>query len=503
MRHIYFILLLTLGFNTAFAETKASACSTVASGRSPASAPACDTAGELMSLETTTKDFKRICKDIVSSDPACKKIKPEKRMNCLAKGENEIFSSNKMGAKIFSCLKGFIWDSMVELGEFVVDLIKMYVKFQVNSYTAMYNFLTDSEYREKAIAASGKALTKGGKLGAAFLNSSAQYFAREYSKNLALNPLDPMAALGKTLLEPLMKFMTEAVQSIIAEYVPQYQCMNGPAKLNTICKMAGDFVMPPAFMIGWMKYGAKGLMTMSKSAKVSKFKNLFASANEVQDAVVVSSKIIRPGKEVAEGAAQKLVVTSVPESASTSLKGAAVRSAKAQRRIGGKIEKATDSELTDIARVEKAKSTPHRPAPVVEQAVKLESVKVKAAKYFKMSDEELGLLIETFGKQGITTETQFLEKLESLGKLKKNYPSLFEPNSLISDSFQGESEALKLVVIDDFLKKGIPKRNPDGTLKYVDGVLDRTDISVLPNAKKVELLEKEFKGLSDSKLCVQ
>lgn len=252
----------------------------------------CSTAGQLMELPI--ENFKKLCDGVLKQDPACKKIKPEKRMTCSSKEENEILSSSDLGAKAFGCIKGFVWDSMVELGKFIIELIEGLVGLQVKSMVGMYKFMTDSDYREQLIANSKTNTTKAGKLGAAFLKSSGQYFAREFPKNAQKHPLNPMLALGETLLKPISELFAKAAESIIAEYVPQYECMNGPAKLHTLCKVAGEIIMPPAFVLGFMKYGIKGLKTLAKTqaAKISKLKSEFSSINEISDVKKAPSLIV-------------------------------------------------------------------------------------------------------------------------------------------------------------------------------------------------------------------
>lgn len=246
--------------------------------RSPAAVAECQTPEQLMSVNLNNKDFTKVCKTIVSQDEGCKKLKPEKRMSCHAKKENQILSSADLLEKAGQCAKGFLWDSMVELGKFVLELIKLLVKAQVSTVTGMIKFLSDSEYREKTIATA----QSGSRMGIAFLNSAGLYFNREFSRNLAKNPLNPLAAVGQTLLEPLMKFVTESVQAIAAHYIPQYQCMNGTAKLYTICRVLGDFIMPPLFMFAFLKHGAKGLSVLAKTqgTKISRVRAKFAEANE-------------------------------------------------------------------------------------------------------------------------------------------------------------------------------------------------------------------------------
>lgn len=268
--------------------------------RGPAAAPECHTASQLMSANVGGADFTRICRRIVQEDQGCQKLAPEKRMSCNAKRENELMSTADLLTRAGQCIKGFAWDSMVDLGKFIIDLVKMLVSAQINSYTAMYKFLTDSEYRENALRAASNAGNSVSRLGMAFLRSSAQYFAREFPRNLQKHPFNPMLALGETLFKPLIEMMTNAVQQIAAYYIPQFQCMNGTAKLYTICRTLGDFIMPPAFMFSFLKYGVRGLATMARTAgpTIARVLNRFKEANEVR----VAARASEGGARVASDA---------------------------------------------------------------------------------------------------------------------------------------------------------------------------------------------------------
>lgn len=274
---ILFILILTLE-----ASMAADVCQLPwdKSARSPASTNPCDTAGELMELNLAPRQFVGICKQILKDDPACKKLKPEKKLSCTTKADNHLsfdLNTSDAGSRIFQCIKGFVWDSMVDLISFIGDLIKTLVGSALKNKAEILQFLIDPVYRAEVL---GKGAVKGGRLGKAFLNNSFAYVSREYPRNLKATPLDPVGALGATLAKPLVNFITQSVQSMVKEYVPQYQCMNGAAKLNTICKIAGGFVMPPGFIFSFLKYGVKGLRELHRSRQVTKFIEDFKFMNE-------------------------------------------------------------------------------------------------------------------------------------------------------------------------------------------------------------------------------
>ncbi len=273
--------------------------------------PVCETAGELMSLNLQQTQFEGICKKIINTDPACQKLRPQKRMNCDSKADNllaiDLDNEGDLGSKIYQCIKGFVWDSTAELVTFIGELISNLVGKAIENKDDILEFLLDPIGRQKLLAENA---VKGGKLGAAFLKSSYAYVAQEYPKNLVNNPGDPLLALGETLAKPVANFIGQAVQGMIEEYVPQYQCMNGPAKLNTICKIAGEFVMPPVFLFTYMKLGLKGIKALAKSEEVARFQKNFELINGKN-----SKKRNLPAKEITEHSDNELLLLAKSERA--------------------------------------------------------------------------------------------------------------------------------------------------------------------------------------------
>ncbi len=106
----------------------------------------CETPAELMAANVNAKDFSSICQTMIEQDEGWKKLKPEKKMSCQAKEENEILSTSDLLSKAGQCIKGFAWDSMVDLGKFVLDLIKTLVGAHISTVSGMIRFLSDSEY---------------------------------------------------------------------------------------------------------------------------------------------------------------------------------------------------------------------------------------------------------------------------------------------------------------------------------------------------------------------
>lgn len=224
----------------------------------------CDTAGELMALNLPKEMFKPLCIYIKDNDPACARLDDDKKMNCNAgQAYNTAWSSSNIGEKIWECAKG-AFTSVKDLGTFVVNVLLGIAAFPFKSVWNIGKFLMDPEYAAQ-VRAKDKKLTRAG---AAFIKSSAMYFGREYPRNFA-KTLNPYAALGLTLLKPIKDLIVSAVKELYSNMRAEFNCMNGPAKINSICKTVTDFLFPPAFVLAWVKTGALGLKSLLKSREMA------------------------------------------------------------------------------------------------------------------------------------------------------------------------------------------------------------------------------------------
>ncbi len=251
----------------------------------------CETAGELMSSNASLQEFQTICQQLVNSDPACLRIVPENRLNCdKGQDSNRLLSSEDILSKVGQCLKGFLWDSLADLGGMIVDLISTLVDVQIKSVKSMAKFLVDDDFRNDALKKLQKSGGEGSKLAMDFLRMASAYFSQEFTRNLYDNDFNLMAALGKTLFEPLVKMLTNAVEGIAHHYISEYQCLNGVAKSNTICKAVGSLVMPPTAIFAFLKGGKAALVAleatsagkaavMTSRASFSKLNHLKAASN--------------------------------------------------------------------------------------------------------------------------------------------------------------------------------------------------------------------------------
>jgi hypothetical protein len=410
-----------------------------ASGRSPAS---CTTPADLMTSGFQGKDFTKICKRLVEQDPGCKKLKAEKRMNCSSRAANNLLSSNDLTERIGQCIKGFAWDSMVDLAKFVIELIKTMVGAQVSTMTGMFKFLSDSEYREKTMAAAKHGAGSGYKLAKAFLNSASLYFAREFPRNLKRSPFNPMLAVGETLFKPLMNFLTESVQQIAAYYIPQYQCMNGTAKLYTVCRTMGEFIMPPTILFTFLKSGVNGLRllkTGADAAKISRVERRFSEANELREATVVVKRT--PDKR-----ADRILIDQAPKSqarAKPTPKPVAKKRSPAEVHpqkpapaspLPKTIEAHTADELIELARSERA-DIPAAPAPT---------------KPVLSSEEKAAELARDAHVEDLIANTEDLPSLIVKYAQDPEYSSLFKAEKMYPE----QSRDLAIVIAD------IERRSP-------------------------------------------
>lgn len=105
--------------------------------------------------------------------------------------------------------------------------------------------------------------------GTAFLNSAVRNFSTEYQRNFnaararGVSMLDaPLVALGPTLMQPFLKMVVDTVSQIAESQISQFKCLNGQAKLESLCALAGGFIMPPAVLFTVIKNGARAISSI-------------------------------------------------------------------------------------------------------------------------------------------------------------------------------------------------------------------------------------------------
>ena len=210
-------------------------------------------------------NFQNLCRAAVQCDPACQNIEPAKLINCSGtQDSNKLLAGGDVGRRILSCARAFFVDSMVDLANMVIDLIKMLVGAQVNSFRNIYKFMTDPEFRQRALARNNQMSGAA----RAFLQSSTRNFAREYSRNFSravdrvgyLNA--PLAALGETLIRPFLTMVVDLISGIAESQISQFRCLNSRAKLDAICSFAGSIIMPPAVFFSLLRAGVAGVRSV-------------------------------------------------------------------------------------------------------------------------------------------------------------------------------------------------------------------------------------------------
>ena len=207
-------------------------------------------------------NFRTLCQAAVQCDPACQGIEPSKLINCSSTQEaNMLMNTENIGRRFLTCARAFFIDSMVDLANTIIGLIKSLVGAAVDSVTSIVRFMTDSDFRARTLGR-GNQMSQ---LASSFLESSARNFGTEYSKNFTaarsrvgvLNA--PLAALGDTLVKPFIKMVTDLMSQIAHSQISQFRCLNSAAKQEAICAMAGGLIMPPAVLFTLLKVGVNGV----------------------------------------------------------------------------------------------------------------------------------------------------------------------------------------------------------------------------------------------------
>lgn len=263
----------------------------------------CPLPQDIVSSNLSVSDFRDICNEIVDKDPGCLSIKPElrkeKMMNCDAGPEaNRLLSSDSLAAKAWECVVG-VWDSVVDIGKFIVELISNLVDSRIKNITDLYKFMADEKFRTEALAKLDKAPGENMKVVGSFLRMTAAYFAQEFNKNMKDSYYNPVLAVPKTLLGPLVKFVAQTAEGMVDSYMKEYHCLNGPAKAASICPIITSVLVPPAALFAYLK-GGKAALLMMKNMK--KGKGVVESAKRTHDSLVVlkASKKLRPQERIAE-----------------------------------------------------------------------------------------------------------------------------------------------------------------------------------------------------------
>lgn len=261
----------------------------------------CPTPSDILDSSLALEDFRDLCNAVVATNPNCQSVKPELLMNCESPQDNKLLSDDLILEKIGGCLKGLFLDSITEIGELIVEMISTLVDVNIKTAKGMYEFFSDEKYRSNLINKFQNSSSETGKLISSFFRMSAAYFSQNFARNLKESYYSPMVAIPKTFFQPFVRFLADTVKGIAEQYVGEFQCMNGPAKANSICKMIGTLLVPPTGFFAYLK-GSKTAILMMKNLK--KGRGVIGSIRETHNALnilKVSSKLKDP-ERIAEAA---------------------------------------------------------------------------------------------------------------------------------------------------------------------------------------------------------
>lgn len=219
--------------------------------------------------------FRQLCDRTIQRDPACEGIEESKLLNCEeTQAQNKLVGDLNFRA-FLSCARGFLFDSMADLANMVIDLIKFLVGTAIRNAIDLTRFMLDENFRAQTLRSSGKQ----SRMVMAFLGGAVRNFANEYPQNLRaeqarngmFDPTNMLRALGTTLLKPLMTMMTDAVTAIAQSQLNQFNCLNRDARIRSVCAMVGGFVLPPAAIFGFLKFGVQGIKAVAASKRGMSF----------------------------------------------------------------------------------------------------------------------------------------------------------------------------------------------------------------------------------------
>jgi len=236
----------------------------------------CYTPASRIMLPSMERQFSDLCDITIQRDPGCQGIEESKRLRCNeTQRQNRAWSGHQPGQRLLSCVRRIATD-MLQLGDMIMKLIKFLVGSFIRNHLDMISFMTDANFRAESLRRSGNQ----SRMMMAFLNGATRNFAREFPINYRAEQSrhgafdvggNSLRALGTTLLAPFLKMVTDSVTAIAQSQIEQFQCLNGQAKWDAICSMAAGFILPPAAIFGFLKYGIAGIKAVAVSKQTQSF----------------------------------------------------------------------------------------------------------------------------------------------------------------------------------------------------------------------------------------
>lgn len=173
--------------------------------------------------------FQSFCEVVKNSD-ACKDVEEDEKITCESIDENEIDITSF--SFIYNCFRG-LWRSLVNLFEFVVEMIK-----------GSLGYVFDSELRQEKNEALGE-----------YYDSFKNYLAIEFDKAYEETGDDVDASL--LVAKDIMKMGMDAISDMIKDTYYTLGCYNQKARQARVCEIVGEVIMPPAAAVALIFKGPK------------------------------------------------------------------------------------------------------------------------------------------------------------------------------------------------------------------------------------------------------
>lgn len=174
-----------------------------------------------------------ICEVVVQSE-VCSNVPQENRLNC--ENPEQSIASN-------------VWDYIAGCAGGVLDSVSEMVSFLWEIMKWAWNNVTSSETR-------GRSLDQANE----HMNSALLYLNTEYERayDRARPPLRTLKAV-QSMGGAIGRLIFNSIEQLVIQQYAEFQCLNSRAKSGAVCSLVASFFIPPAAMIGLIKYGPRAL----------------------------------------------------------------------------------------------------------------------------------------------------------------------------------------------------------------------------------------------------
>ena len=235
---------------------------------------------------TVQSSLRGVCETVKNSE-FCSKVEESKRLNC---NETETGASDIAGV-VMGCIIG-VFKTAAGFLKFLWTVLKTVTAAVLNIHKAGEALDTATEY----------------------MGMSQLYLHAEYENALKnVNPvfMSKEQAAALKVSKDLLKMLSTSIGGLISEWYQETGCMNNKAKAESICKVVGVLVIPPAGTLAILKYGKQGIKTvpgllgkMSEKLGLTKSINSLSSSKRAQGVVEKFSQV-RKGARLTIEAFQK------------------------------------------------------------------------------------------------------------------------------------------------------------------------------------------------------